>query len=80
MVSNVDLNNDGPSIIGTALAFTPLAGVALALRFFTKWMIKAPYGLDDWYILVGTILFFITEGVEVWGESVIEPCELLWHV
>ena len=70
MVSNVDLNNDGPSIIGTALAFTPLAGLALALRFFTKWMIKTPYGLDDWYILIGTILFFITEGVEVWGESV----------
>lgn len=80
MVSNVDLNNDGPSIIGTALAFTPLAGLALALRFFTKWMIKAPYGLDDWYILIGTTLFFITEAVEVWGKSTIGTYELSLHI
>ena len=71
MVTNVDLDNEGPALIGTALAFTPLAGVALALRFFTKWVIKATFGLDDWFILIGTALFFITEGVEVWGKFLV---------
>ena len=52
------------------------AGVALGLRFFTKWMIKTSYDVDDWIILAGSVLFFITEGVKVWGEYNADPQKL----
>ena len=58
------LNTNGSAIIGTGIAFTIMTAAAVALKFTSKRLTKASYGVDDWLILV-TLLIYITAEVLV---------------
>ena len=55
------LGTNGASIVGTGVAFTVLAGVAVGLRFTSKRITDAPYGLDDWLLLLGYLIYIVAE-------------------
>ncbi|PVH72434.1 hypothetical protein DL98DRAFT_563529 [Cadophora sp. DSE1049] len=44
-----------------------LAVISVALRFWTRRIIKAGYGPDDWWILVGLVFMLTTGGVLLYG-------------
>ena len=43
------------SIVGTGVTFTILAAIAVGLRFTSKRITDAPFGLDDWLLLAGLL-------------------------
>ena len=55
------LNSNGPAIIGTGIAFTVLAILAVALRFIAKRVTNPRLGMDDWLLLAALLLFVTTE-------------------
>ena len=55
------LNINGPAIIGTGVAFTILAVLAVGLRFTSKRITGVKYGVDDWLLLASLILYFVAE-------------------
>ena len=55
------LNKNGPAIIGTGVAFAVLSVTAVGLRFLSKRMTSASYGVDDWLLLASLIIFFVAE-------------------
>ncbi|TAQ87464.1 hypothetical protein B7494_g4219 [Chlorociboria aeruginascens] len=57
-----DLVEHGPALIATGFVFTILSGAAIALRFFSKYVIKLSIGADDWWIL-GAYAFFLPEQI-----------------
>jgi len=40
--------NNGPTVIGVSVMLTVLSAITVALRFVSRWRIKAPLQLDDW--------------------------------
>ena len=48
-------------------AVTVLAIVAVALRFWTRRIIKVGYGWDDWWILIGVLLLLATGATLLYG-------------
>lgn len=55
------LNANGPAIIGTGVAFTVLAVVAVGLRFASKRIAHNSFGFDDWLLLFALLCYFTTE-------------------
>ncbi len=45
-----------------------LAFISVALRFYTRRIIKAGYGPDDWWILGGLVLTLTTGGILLYGS------------
>ncbi len=50
-----------------------LAWFAVVLRFYTRWITKAGFAADDWWILVGILLSLITGGTLLFGIAVLVP-------
>lgn len=50
------------------IAFLVLAVIAVALRFYTKGLIKAKYAADDWWILISLGGFAAWIGIEFAGK------------
>lgn len=55
------LNINGPAIVGTGVAFTTLAVLAVGLRFTSKRITGVKSGLDDWLLLASLVLYFVAE-------------------
>lgn len=53
-------DNRGPEIVAATATLTVLATIAVILRFLARRIAKAPYGIDDWLILVALVSFFET--------------------
>jgi hypothetical protein len=54
-------------IVSTIILF--IAWVAVALRFYIRWVTKLGIAADDWWILAGIILSFITGTTYLYGIS-----------
>ncbi|KAL8712697.1 MAG: hypothetical protein Q9220_003229 [cf. Caloplaca sp. 1 TL-2023] len=61
------LSTHGPAIIGTGVAFTILATTAVGLRFTSKRVTKAGFGIDDWLLLASLLIFITTEILVIRG-------------
>ncbi|KAL8945850.1 MAG: hypothetical protein Q9222_007667 [Ikaeria aurantiellina] len=55
------LGTNGDATIGTGAAFTVLTILGLGLRFGSKRLAHAPFGIDDWLLLTAELLYFTTE-------------------
>ena len=62
------LNTNGPAIIGTGVAFSILTTAAVGLRFLSKRVINAPFGVDDWLLLVALLLYIVAEALVIRGK------------
>lgn len=58
---------------------TVLAVVSVCLRFYTRWMIKAGFKVDDWWILVGTLSMLCTGGILLYGKSIVSRSPRISH-
>ncbi len=69
------LNINGPAIVGTGVAFTILAVLAVGLRFTSKRITGVKHGLDDWLLLASLTLYFVAEVLvircECFGDYII---------
>ncbi|KAI4149426.1 MAG: hypothetical protein LQ341_001322 [Variospora aurantia] len=63
----VHLNADGKRSLGSGIAFTILAAVAVTLRLFSKVYTKAPWAADDSWAVLSLIALFAWMAVEFWG-------------
>ena len=63
----VQLNSNGKTSLGSGIAFTALAAVAVALRLLTKLYTKASWAADDSWAVVSLIALFAWMGAEFWG-------------
>lgn len=50
-----------------------LALITVILRFITRKLTKAGLGADDWWILIGLIIMFLTEGILLYGACPLHP-------
>ena len=57
----------GGQLVTVAIAFIPILLLFVALRFYSRYLIKAPHGLDDYLVLV-SLVFQI-------GASAVALCE-----
>lgn len=73
-----DLNHDGVRTFALGLTFGILAGIAVALRFIARTLVKAKYGWDDWWILIALLICYAYLGVMFWGKS--NPSALIDNV
>ena len=63
----VPLSEDGKRSLGSGVAFTVLATVAVALRLLTKVYTKGRWAADDSWAIVSLLSLFARMGVEFWG-------------
>ncbi|KAL8953347.1 MAG: hypothetical protein Q9222_000809 [Ikaeria aurantiellina] len=64
------LSTHGPAIIGTGVAFTVLSTAAVGLRFTSKRVTKAGFGVDDWLLLASLLVFVTTEILVIRGDII----------
>jgi hypothetical protein len=48
-----------------------LALITVILRFVTRKLTKVGLGADDWWILIGLIIMFLTEGLLLYGTRLL---------
>ena len=53
--------------MGTGILFIILSVLAVLLRFASKRVTRAPFGIDDWLLLASLSLFFVTEVLVIRG-------------
>lgn len=63
----VHLNSDGKASLGSGIAFTTLALLAVGLRLLTKIYTKAAWAHDDSWAVMSLAALFAWLGVEFWG-------------
>ena len=61
------LNSTGKMVMGSGVAFTVLATVAVALRLLAKLYTKTSWAADDSWAVVSLITLFAWTAVEFWG-------------
>ena len=62
------LNTNGPTIVVTGIVFTALAVVVVGLRFISKRITSAGFGVSDW-LLLASLFIYVT------GEILVIRCE-----
>lgn len=70
MASDSSFDNMGATVISRI--GIGLAAICVALRFYSRIRIKAGIGWDDWWILIGLLMTFLTGALLLWGASVQE--------
>lgn len=65
----IEIAGRADGMIATAILFIVLSGVAVGLRMFSRTMVKMCFGADDWTIILALLLFYIVEGLEIYGEQ-----------
>lgn len=63
------LDQNGSAIIGTAVAFTTLGTVAVALRFASKRITEAPFATEDWLLLAALLMYITAEALVIRCQS-----------
>ena len=61
----IGLNRNGAAIIATGVLFSILTTVAVVLRFLSKRVTNAPYGVDDWLLLIALLMFILAEALVI---------------
>ena len=69
------LNIHGAAIVATGVVFTVLTVVAVGLRFTSKRLTSAGFGLDDWLILAALLIYVTAEILVIRCEL----CKMLQH-
>lgn len=55
---SLPLNDSGVRVVVVAAVFIALATLAVALRFYARYLKKVSYGLEDWFLLASTLVFY----------------------
>ncbi|KAL8880752.1 MAG: hypothetical protein Q9198_001901 [Flavoplaca austrocitrina] len=63
------LTPDGKASLGSGIAFTALASIAVGLRILSKTYTKASWAADDSWAVVGLVALFALIIAEFWGMS-----------
>lgn len=50
------------------IVFDALAAVAVVVRFLTRTVIKAKFGLDDWFIVLALLCLWVVAAMNIWGK------------
>lgn len=53
-----ELNDLGYATLVVAILFAVLAAAAVLVRLWTRRLLKAGLGADDWWIIAGSIAYF----------------------
>ena len=64
-----DLNSAGRTAFTSGLVLCVLAGLAVGLRLLTKSFVKTGFSVDDAWIVVALLSFYVSEAVLMWGRS-----------
>lgn len=64
-------------IVSTIILF--IAWIAVALRFYVRWITKVGIASDDWWILVGILLAFITGTTYLYGTVFFFDIDSPWN-
>ncbi|KAL8836441.1 MAG: hypothetical protein Q9170_002929 [Blastenia crenularia] len=77
------LSTNGPAIIGTGVAFTVLATVAVGLRFASKRLAHSPFGIDDWLLFFALLCYLTAEILvirsDILGREATSPKDHLYQ-
>ena len=68
MNSITEVKEKADGVLITAVLFIVLSGLAVGLRLFTRAIVKMCFGSDDWTIISALLLFYIIEGLEIYGR------------
>ena len=63
----VSLNSTGKTTLGSGIAFTALATIAVALRLLAKLYTKTSWAADDSWAVFSLVALFAWTGAELWG-------------
>ncbi|KAG7007334.1 hypothetical protein G7Y79_00010g028350 [Physcia stellaris] len=63
------LNSHGAAIVGTGVVFTVLSVTAVGLRFTSKRITRAAFGIDDWLLLASLAIYMAAEILYVYIYS-----------
>lgn len=72
MASDLTLDSRATTSI-SRVAFA-LAVLFVSLRFYTRRRLKIQIGWDDWWILIGLLMTFLTYGLLLWSIWVQRSC------
>lgn len=61
------LNTHGAAIVGTGVVFTVLSVTAVGLRFTSKRITRAAFGIDDWLLLASLAIYMAAEILVIRG-------------
>ena len=64
----IGLDANGAAIVGTGVAFSILTTAAVGLRFLSKRVINAPFGVDDWLLVVALLVYIVAEALIIRGK------------
>ena len=51
---SLPLNHNGVRVVVVVAVFVPLATIAVALRFYARFLKRVSHGLEDWFLLAST--------------------------
>ena len=63
----VKLNSNGKTALGSGIAFTVIASIAVGLRLLTKLYTKTSWAADDSWAVVSLVALFAWMAAEFWG-------------
>lgn len=61
------LTPEGKATLGSGIAFTALASIAVGLRILSKTYTKASWAADDSWAVLGLVALFALATAEIWG-------------
>lgn len=64
------LNTHMPAIVATGIVFPVMATASVAMRFMSKSLTNAGYGMDDWTVLAALIIYIVAEGLVIRSDLV----------
>jgi hypothetical protein len=56
---------DANAIISTSILFIALTGSVVAMRIISRPIFGIKYGLEDWFVLAGAVLFWTNGGLQI---------------
>ena len=66
----IDLSAEGRRAFILVVVFLVFATVSVALRLYTRVIIKAGFGLDDFWIVFAMLVFWVYIGLDIWCMSI----------
>ena len=64
-------DNNGPVIVTVAIIGICLSGLAVCLRFISRKLIKQPFLLDDWIIVLAIPFSWSVAIIQIRGEGLL---------
>ena len=68
MIRADDVHLESEQVFVMGILFVALAGAAVLLCFLARVSGKATFGWDDLWVILGSVLYWVHESLQLWGS------------